>query len=122
MGDGECVSERLCLERGGKLNCRVEEIARISEKRLDAHADQLDELVKSQVQNAEILNRLITLTEKVEQQMQQQMQRQEKAQPKKWYETKSGERIVTAGIIILVIVVCAAIGINALDVLQQITP
>lgn len=144
MGDAQSVTDALCKARTAHTEKRMEEINRVAEKRLDAHASDIDSIQKAIIQNSQILERVVKLTEKLEEQnaehsrqmaeISQQLceyarQLQElkatehsKAAShdgkKKWYETKAGEKAITALIIIAFLIVGTAVGINVISVIQ----
>ena len=62
----EFVTLDLCEIKHRHLQDKADEIKRIAEKRLDAHAAQLDRLELAIVQNSTTLERITTLTEKLE--------------------------------------------------------
>ncbi len=67
----EFVTLDLCEIKHRHLQDKADEIKRIAEKRLDAHAAQLDRLELAIVQNSTTLERITTLTEKLEMQIHQ---------------------------------------------------
>lgn len=63
------VHSGICEVRHQHIIKSVEDLKRVTEKRLDAHAKQLDKLEHAQVQNTAILQQLTTLIEKQETQI-----------------------------------------------------
>lgn len=108
-------NEGLVTEKECKLmmNNTKEEAAR-SERRLNEHSQNLDEL-------ANISSKLTLLVEQQSKTIEDHAKRildLEKSKP--WYETEIGKYIIKAGIWLLFIIVAAAIGLNALDTLNTV--
>lgn len=128
---GECVLKDTCkvcresMLSGLDTNEKyIEAVEDVSTKRLDAHAAELKELTKinidlvaTQKQIADLLkaqdNRLKALEDKVN--------APAPAPKKPWYDSDIGKWLIKAGVVIFVIILLAAIGTNAIDKLKLVT-
>ncbi|MCO5387782.1 MAG: hypothetical protein NHB14_20665 [Desulfosporosinus sp.] len=123
MADNESISPRECDIARENLQKNID----VNTKRLDAHSQSIKELTRISDQ----LTQLIKIQSKqLENQTKQleayghrldELEKDRSTVPKlSWYETSTGGFVVRAGMVILVAIVAAAIGLNYMDLVTAI--
>ena len=129
MSNEGYVSKEVCEITRDQVNKALN----TNEKRLNAHSDEIKELTKAVTELVATNKQLIQTQDLLIKNLEAQEKRIKTLEDEKatvaaaaaaaknaWYNSDIGKWTIKAGIVILVLVVCAAIGINALDALKEV--
>ena len=106
------ISQDYCNMRSGG----IERVQKLNERRIEGQGKKLDELTKACIQLTGAVERMTDILERQEQRMDQMEQRT----PFAFFETAGGKTFLRFIGIGLLILLCSALGVNALQILEII--
>lgn len=129
MANEGYVSKEICELTREQVTKALE----TNERRLNSHSDDIKELTKVVTELVATNKQLVATQDLLIKNLEAQEKRIKTLEDDKkviadqviavkgaWYNSDIGKWAIKAGIIILVIIVCAAVGINALDALKEV--
>ena len=106
------VTNEYCAARSGG----IERVQQLSERRIEGQGQKLDDLTKACLQLTGAVERITVLLERQE----QRLNRVEERSPYGFFETAGGKALMRAVGVGLLLLLCSALGLNALKILEII--
>lgn len=106
------ISREYCEARSGG----IERVQRMAERRLDAHGQKLDDLTAACIQLTAAVERVTLILEKQDLRLDQV----ENKEPLAFLNTAGGKALLRMAGIAVLILLCAAVGINVFQILKEV--
>ncbi len=112
MTQDHIVSREYCDARSGG----IERVQRMAERRLDSHGQKLDDLTAACLQLTAAVDRATLILEKQDLRLDQV----ENKEPLSFLNTAGGKMLLRLAGVGLLILLCAAVGINVFQILKEV--
>jgi hypothetical protein len=108
----EHISKEYCAARSGG----IERVQKMAERRLDGHGQKLDDLTAACIRLTAAVERVTLILERQEERLDQL----ENRNGRNFFESAAGKTLIRYLGIGLLILICAALGINAVQILKEV--
>ena len=117
----EAVPRELCSERIKNIHEKHEDFKSRVEDELKRHAEMLEEIHEQNARLTIIIERLTEIDDRQDRELKHYRHQLEAAAERKpWYETSIGSFVVKSAVFILLVILCAAIGLNTAETLKVV--
>ena len=117
----EPISRELCSERVKHIQEKHEDLKEDVKSELKRHAEMIEEIHAQNAKLALIIERLTEIDERQDMELKHYRHQLEAAAGKQpWYETDVGNFVVKSAVFILLVIICAAIGLNTAETLKAV--
>lgn len=117
----EPISRELCSERVKHIQEKHEDLKEDVKSELKRHAEMIEEIHAQNARLTVIIERLTEIDERQDRELKHYRHQLEAAAEKQpWYETTVGVFAIKSAIFILLVIICAAIGLNAAETLKVV--